>query len=206
VPINKKRKLGPKNVVCVFLGYAFHIIGYRFLIINSRVLDILVGTIMESREVTFFEDEFPMKATHDTSNDELSIPYEHFIPIEHTEESHIHNLVQDYNVSTRKSKRSRIAKSFGDDYIVYFVDDTPSTIEEAYSSPDADFTRRSTTRSTSLSWWCLRVSLMVPMNNYLVRFIVIIYFCKTLPLCNNDCDIYLYTLGHYMCCSSLAHI
>jgi hypothetical protein len=47
--------------------------------------------------------------------------------------------VQDDNVSTRKSKRSRIAKSFGDDYIVYLVDDTPSTIEEAYSSPDADF-------------------------------------------------------------------
>jgi hypothetical protein len=36
------------------------------------------------------------------------------------------------------------------------------------------------------------------MVNYLVHFIVIIYFCKTLPLCNNDCDIYLYTLGHYV--------
>jgi hypothetical protein len=47
---------------------------------------------------------------------------------------------------------------------------------------------------------------MVPRNNYLVRFIIIIYFYKTLPLCNNDCDIYLYTLGHYMCSSSLAHI
>jgi hypothetical protein len=40
------------------------------------------------------------------------------------------------NVSTRKSKRPRIAKSFVDDYIIYLVDDTPSTIEEAYSSPD----------------------------------------------------------------------
>jgi hypothetical protein len=29
--------------------------------------------------------------------------------------------------------------SFGDDYIVYLVDGTPSTIEEAYSSPDVDF-------------------------------------------------------------------
>jgi hypothetical protein len=34
--------------------------------------------------------------------------------------------------------KRRIAKSFGDDYIVYLVDDTPSTIEEAYSSLDAD--------------------------------------------------------------------
>jgi hypothetical protein len=80
-----------------------------------------------------------VKATHDTSNDELSIPHEHFILVEPTKESHIHNLVQDDNVSTRKSKRPRIAKSFGDDYIVYLVDDTPRTIEEAYSSHDADF-------------------------------------------------------------------
>jgi hypothetical protein len=54
VPINKKRKLGPKFVDCVFLGYAFHSIGYRFLIINSGVPDMLVGTIMESRDATFF--------------------------------------------------------------------------------------------------------------------------------------------------------
>jgi hypothetical protein len=67
------------------------------------------------------------------------ISNEHFILVEHTEESHIHNPMKDDNVSTRKSKRTRIAKFFGDDYIVYLVDDTPSTIEEAYSSPDADF-------------------------------------------------------------------
>jgi hypothetical protein len=53
VSINKKRKLGPKTVDCVFLGYAFHSIGYRFLIINSGVSDMLVGTIMESRMLRF---------------------------------------------------------------------------------------------------------------------------------------------------------
>jgi hypothetical protein len=53
VSINKKRKLGPKIVDCVFLGYAFHSIGYRFLIINSGVSDMLVGTIMESRDAMF---------------------------------------------------------------------------------------------------------------------------------------------------------
>ena len=41
-------------------------------------------------------------------------------------------------VVTRKSKRKRTAKSFGDDYIMYLIDDTPRTIEEAYSSPDVD--------------------------------------------------------------------
>jgi hypothetical protein len=53
VPINKKRKLGPKTIDCVFLVYAFHNIVYRFLITNSRVPGILVGTIMESRDATF---------------------------------------------------------------------------------------------------------------------------------------------------------
>jgi transposase InsO family protein len=57
VPINKKRKLGPQTVDCVFLGYAFHSVGYRFLIIKYEVPDIHVGTIMESRDATFFETE-----------------------------------------------------------------------------------------------------------------------------------------------------
>jgi hypothetical protein len=61
VPINKKRKLGPKTVDCVFLGYAIHSVGYRFLIINSKVPKMVEGTIIESRDATFFEDEFPMK-------------------------------------------------------------------------------------------------------------------------------------------------
>ena len=54
MPINTKRKLGPKTVDCVFLGYAIHNVGYRFLIINSGVSDMHVGTIMESRDATFF--------------------------------------------------------------------------------------------------------------------------------------------------------
>jgi transposase InsO family protein len=39
VPITKKRKLEPKTVDCVFLGYAIHSVGYRFLIVNSGVPD-----------------------------------------------------------------------------------------------------------------------------------------------------------------------
>jgi hypothetical protein len=54
VPINKKRKLRSKTVNCVFLGYAIHSVGYGFLIINSEVPDMHVGTIIESRDATFF--------------------------------------------------------------------------------------------------------------------------------------------------------
>jgi hypothetical protein len=45
---------------------------------------------------------------------------------------------EDNNIVARKSKRRRVAKSFGEDYIIYLVDDTPTTIAEAYSSLDAD--------------------------------------------------------------------
>ena len=48
------------------------------------------------------------------------------------------NPEEDDTIVTRKSKRQRTAKSFGDDYIMYLVDDTPTFIGEAYSSLDAD--------------------------------------------------------------------
>ena len=139
VPIIKKRKLGPKTVDCVFLCYAIHSMGYRFLIINSRVPDVNVGTIMESRDAIFFENEFPMKNTPDTYNHEsILLPETHELVIHTNVETHEENLEEDNNIVTRKSKRWKTAKSFGEDYIIYLVDDTPKTIEEAYSSLEAD--------------------------------------------------------------------
>ena len=49
------------------------------------------------------------------------------------------NSEEDNNETLRKSKKQRTTKSFGDDFIVYLVDDTSRTIEEAYSSPDTDY-------------------------------------------------------------------
>ena len=82
--INKKQKLGPKTVDCVFLGYAIHSVGYRFLIINYSVPEMVVDIIMESRDATFFENEFPMKNAPSTASHEFIIPHEHenFTPIE----------------------------------------------------------------------------------------------------------------------------
>ena len=61
VSIPKKRKLGPKTVDCVNLDYAKNSVGYRFLVVKSEVPDQKVGTIMESKDATFFEDIFPMR-------------------------------------------------------------------------------------------------------------------------------------------------
>ena len=134
------RKLGPKTVDGVFLGYVIHSVGYRFLIINSSVPEMAVDTIIESRDAIFFENEFPMKNTPSTTGHEFIIPHEHknFTPIEQIKEPYVQNPKEDDTIVTRKSKRQRTAKSFGDDYIVYLMDNTPTTIEEAYSSPDAD--------------------------------------------------------------------
>jgi hypothetical protein len=55
VPINKNRKLRPKIIDYIFLCYVIHSVGYGFLIINSGVPDVNIGTIMESRDATFLE-------------------------------------------------------------------------------------------------------------------------------------------------------
>ena len=64
IPIPKKRKLGPKIVDCIFLGYAPRSVGYRFLVVKSEVPDMHVDTIMESRDATFFANIFSMKDMH----------------------------------------------------------------------------------------------------------------------------------------------
>jgi len=57
-----------------------------------------VGTIMEFRDATFFENEFSMKNTPSLSSQEPIIPHEQFILIEHTEETHVQNSEEDGTV------------------------------------------------------------------------------------------------------------
>ena len=98
-----------------------------------------VGTIMESRDAIFFENEFPIKNTPSTSSHESILLPETHEPVIHTDvETHDENLEKDNNIVTQKSKRWSTAKSFSEDYILYLVDDTPKTIEKAYSCLDTD--------------------------------------------------------------------
>jgi hypothetical protein len=126
-------------VDCVFLGYAFHSVGYRFLVVRSGVPDLLVGTIMESRDATFFENIFPMRGETSSSREE-SVEKDDFTKsMELNEPTFIEHPEEDNDETPRRSKRQRTDKSFGDDFIIYLVDDTPKTILEAYSSLDADY-------------------------------------------------------------------
>jgi hypothetical protein len=142
IPIPKKRKLGPKTVDCIFLGYAQRSIGYRFLVVKFEVPDRHVHTIMESRDATFFENMFPMKDMHSTARFSSEIIPESSASNNYFEQPH-ENVFEDVhekddNEAPTRSKRRRTGKSLGDDFIVYLVDDTPTSIAEAYASPDAD--------------------------------------------------------------------
>ena len=141
VPINKKRKLGPKTVD-IFLGYAHRSTANQFLVVKSDVPDVYVDTIMEFRDATFFENVFPMKDMHSTSRFSSEITPESVAPIvTKTSEQPVEQeeiLEKDDSEAPRRSKIQRVAKSFGDDFTVYLVDDTPTTITEAYASPDAN--------------------------------------------------------------------
>jgi hypothetical protein len=73
----------------------------------------------------------PTNVIADTSPE----PSENFDHAEHTPEL-IHEEID--NEAPRRSKILRTTKSFGDDFTIYLVDDTPKTIVEAFVSPDAD--------------------------------------------------------------------
>jgi hypothetical protein len=62
-------------------------------------------------------------------------PSGNFDHAEHTPKS-IHEEID--SEAPRRSKRPRTAKSFGDDFTIYLIDDTPKTIVEAFASPDVD--------------------------------------------------------------------
>ncbi|WVZ78251.1 hypothetical protein U9M48_025994 [Paspalum notatum var. saurae] len=102
-----------------------------------------VDTIMESRDATFFENIFPIKDMHSTSRFSSEITPELNAPTEVFEPPREISPEEDNNEAPRKSKRQRVEKSFDNDFIVYLVDDTTTSISEAYASPDADNWKKS---------------------------------------------------------------
>jgi hypothetical protein len=108
VPNNKKRKLGPRIVDCVFLGYSLCKIAYRFLVVKSEVPDVYVDTTMESCDATFFEHIFPMKDIHSNSTYSSKITPTHDTPSEIFEQPHEIVLEEDGNDAPRNSKRQRV--------------------------------------------------------------------------------------------------
>ena len=91
--------------------------------VKSKVPDVHVNTIMESRDATFFENIFPLEDMHSNSIFSTEITPQPAAPIESSEQSDKHEYILEKNDSEapRRSKRQRIVKYFGDDFTIYLV-------------------------------------------------------------------------------------
>ena len=130
VPIPKRIKIEPKTIDCIFIDYAINSSAYRFLVHKSDIPDIHVNTIIESRNVSFFENIFPgkkacdgssLKRTHDTTTSNID-----------------HESINDESEEAlRRNKRARTSKSYGLDFLTYLLENVPQSFNEAMSTPEA---------------------------------------------------------------------
>ncbi|KAL0411696.1 UNVERIFIED_CONTAM: hypothetical protein Slati_3759300 [Sesamum latifolium] len=156
VPEHKRKKLGPKTVDAVFLGYVETSYALRFLVIKSKISGIEVNTIVEFRAV-FIEDIFPMKTgipssvSLDDSLASTSIPA-------HVEKMtnvgvnpNSTSLTHEELDEPRWSKRARIVKNFGSDFVTYNIEDDPVTFKDVILRKLSNAKKLSKVRWTPLS-------------------------------------------------------
>ncbi|KAK1643685.1 hypothetical protein QYE76_061490 [Lolium multiflorum] len=86
----------------------------------------------------FLENMFSMKDMHSIARISTEIIPESSTFNEYFEQPHENVTEKDDNEAPIRSKRQRFVNFFGDDFIVYLVDDTPMFIAEAYASLDAE--------------------------------------------------------------------
>ena len=55
-PKSKKRKIGPKTVDAIFMGYTLDSNVNRLLVVNSEISEIFNNTIIKARDVVYFEN------------------------------------------------------------------------------------------------------------------------------------------------------
>ena len=81
-----------------------------------------------------------MKDMHNIARISSEIVAEPSTSVDHSEQPQAEEVFEkdDNESAPKRSKRQRTEKSFGDDFIVYLVDNTPMTIAKAFASPDAD--------------------------------------------------------------------
>ena len=108
----KTVKIGPKVVDCIFIGYAHNSIAYQILIHESNIPYIHKKTIMESRNASLFEDVVPCKFEESGSSKRKL----------DTINENIQDQNEDSEVEPRNSKRARIEKSFGLDFLTYMLE------------------------------------------------------------------------------------
>ena len=136
IPLPKRTKLGPKTVDCVYLGPAKNSAAYRFLVYKSNVEDISNNTIIESAEADFFENIFSYK----DKEKQISNPRKRVLDDQLSQDQRDNNSeVQQDNDEPRRSKRAKVSKDFGPDYMTYIVNEEPQTYKAAMESSEAPY-------------------------------------------------------------------
>ena len=107
----------------MFIGYVEHSAAYRFLVLKSDMIE--CDTIMETRNVKFFEDVFPLK-------------YRASFSIVSSLEQLVETYSEPISEDLRRNKRHKTEKYFGDDFYTYLIKDDSLSFSEAMSSSDAN--------------------------------------------------------------------
>ena len=134
VPPPKQVTIGPKTVDAIFIGYAHNSNAYRFLVHKSDNSRVHKNTFLESRNATFFEHIFPMKSNDDVATSKMTQGHDNLVNTETIEDNSQGKDVEDEE--PRRSKRARVEKTFGPDFVTYMLESEPRTYHEAVSSTD----------------------------------------------------------------------
>ncbi|GJU52898.1 retrovirus-related pol polyprotein from transposon TNT 1-94 [Tanacetum coccineum] len=109
IPTPKAQKIGPKTVDCVFIG-------------NASFFKIVFPCLSKENESSSRRDDVVVQEKRQQDDD-----------VVHDER---HHQSEEEDVEPRRSKRARIEKSFGPDFVSFMVESEPNTYREAVISSE----------------------------------------------------------------------
>lgn len=140
VPPPKALRIGPKTVDCIFIGYAHNSSAHRFLVHESKNPNVHVNTFMEASPniVSYFEHVFPkLGHTHEASSSRANdVGASSSTQNDDLVHEGTHERPETEDGDLRRSKRQKVAKSFGPDFVSFMVEGEPNTYHEAVTSPE----------------------------------------------------------------------
>ncbi|XP_068338880.1 uncharacterized protein [Pyrus communis] len=121
-----------------------HVPDIRKNLVSGPIIisDIHVNTIIESINAIFFEDIFPYKIGKSNLlkkrlHDDVSEVNDE--PREHDDGSSSSRVQEKEELEPRRSKRTKIRKDFGPDFVTLLTETEPQSFKEAMSTPEAPF-------------------------------------------------------------------
>ncbi|GJV00916.1 retrotransposon protein, putative, ty1-copia subclass [Tanacetum coccineum] len=121
---------------CIFIGYAKDSNAYHFIVHDSKNPDIQKNAVMQSRNVSFFENIFSclMKDTRSSSRLDDEVVQDKRQQGDNDLQDERQDQPEEEGVEQRKSKRERTEKSLGPDFVSFMVENEPTSYQEAVNS------------------------------------------------------------------------